>query len=116
MKPAFSILQAHHMGRTATAAQVYEAIGHPASMAAEPLWQNTCAIRVSVALIAAGMTIRPGRLRIKTGRFKGRMIEPGQRKLSDYLALEIGQPERFKVGRPRCRVSVRRGRSFRSFS
>lgn len=98
MKPAFSLLRAHHMGRTVTAAQVYEAIGHPSSMASDPVWQNTCAIRMSVALIGAGMAIRPGRLKIRDGPFKGKMVEPGQHRLSEYLAREIGTPQRFKGG------------------
>lgn len=98
MKPLFAVLKANHMGRTMLASQVYEAIGHPAEMALKPEWANTCAVRLSVALVAAGMRIRPGRLQILAGRFKGAMLEPGQRNLSEFLAREIGDPEKYKSG------------------
>ena len=97
MKPLFAVLKANHMGSAMVASQVYEAIGHP-GLDQKPEWANTCAVRMSVALIAAGMKIMPGRLQIKVGRFKGEMVEPGQRKLSDFLAGQIGQPEKYKGG------------------
>lgn len=97
MKPLFAVLKANHMGRTILPAQVYEAIGH-LGLEEKPEWANTCAVRMSVALIAAGVKIRPGRLRIRAGRFKDEMVEPGQRRLSEFLVTEIGQPERYKGG------------------
>lgn len=96
-EPLFAKLKANHMGSSYLAWQVYEAIGHP-GLEKKPEWANTCAVRMSVALIAAGVKIRPGRLRIKAGRFKGEMVEPGQRNLSDFLAREIGTPEIYKGG------------------
>lgn len=98
MKPLFSVLKSHHMGRRVTPSEVYESIGHAPEMAFDQMWANTCAIRMSIALIASGIKIRPGRLRIKAGRFKGEMVEPGQRKLSDFLVREIGSPEKYKNG------------------
>lgn len=97
MKPMFAVLKANHMGHQVVAPQVYDAIGHP-KLANEPAWANTCAIRMSIALIAAGMKIRtgPARLRINTGPHKGEQVEPSQRVLSDFLAKEIGQPEKYK--------------------
>lgn len=95
MKPLFAVLKAHHMGSNVTAPQVYEAIGYRAGKWLDPAWANTCAIRMSIALIAAGGKIRPGRLQIKAGPFRGAMVEPGQRNLSDFLVGEIGQPEKF---------------------
>lgn len=97
MKPLFAVLKANHMGDKFLPAQVYEAIGHP-GLEQKTGWENTCAVRMSVALIAAGMKIRPGRLQIKAGRFKGAMVEPGQRRLSDFLVGQIGQPEKYKGG------------------
>jgi hypothetical protein len=87
------------MGRTVSVPEVYEAIGHP-ELAMDPMWGNTCAIRMSVALVAAGIKIRTGpvRLRIKAGRFKGEALEPSQRVLSDFLLAEIGTPEKYKGG------------------
>lgn len=109
MKPLFAVLKANHMGRQMMPPQVYDAIGHP-ELALDPDWMNTCAVRMSVALIAAGVKIRPGRLRIKAGQFKGEMIEPGQRKLSDFLVNEIGKPEKYKGGSaPQNAIAWRRG-------
>jgi hypothetical protein len=93
--PLFAVLKANHMGRDFRAPQVYEAIGHP-GMEEQPGWGNTCAIRMSIALIAAGIKIHPGRLRIKAGRFIGEMVEPGQHRLSEYLVHVIGKPERYR--------------------
>jgi len=62
-----------------------------------PGYGNTCAIRVSFALIRSGVTIPGGRIPIRTGPLKGKMIEPGQAKLSAILsrAAMLGQPEKF---------------------
>lgn len=111
MKPLFSVLKANHMGRAVPMPKVYEAIGLP-KLAQEPAWGNTCAIRMSVALVAAGMKIRTGkvRLRINAGAHKGEPIEPSQRVLSDFLARELGKPEKFRnSGSARDTIAARRG-------
>ncbi|WP_167759802.1 T6SS effector amidase Tae4 family protein [Massilia horti] len=111
MKPLFAVLKAHHMGYQVTVPQVYDAIGHP-NLAQEPNWENTCAIRMSVALIAAGIKIRtgPARLRIKAGKFKGEQLEPSQRVLSDFLVHEVGKPEKYRDGRDaHTHIDRRRG-------
>lgn len=61
-----------------------------------PSYENTCAIRMSLALIKSGMHI-PGRLSIKKGPYKGRLIEMGQGSLSRLLAdpSRLGKPEKF---------------------
>lgn len=61
-------------------------------------YYNTCAIRVSIALLSAGYQF-PGRMKIKAGPLKGKMIEPGQRALSDILAhpSRLGAPEKYKT-------------------
>ncbi|WP_426176646.1 T6SS effector amidase Tae4 family protein [Massilia sp. TWR1-2-2] len=60
-------------------------------------YENTCAIRVSIALASAGVRI-PGRMSIRKGTLKGRLIEPGQARLSMILARRnmLGAPEKFK--------------------
>lgn len=111
MKPLFVVLKANHMGNGIMPSQVYDAIGH-SELALDLAWFNTCAIRMSVALVAAGMKIRtsPCRLRINAGRFKGEQIEPGQRVLSDFLVREIGKPEKYKSGAAaRNTIAWRRG-------
>ena len=76
-KPLFADLKLNHMGRDISVPQVYDAIGWP-ELVRDPAWGNTCAIRMSVALIAAGVKIRPGRLKIKAGRFAGESTGMGQ--------------------------------------
>ena len=58
---------------------------------------NTCAVRVSIALLSVGYNF-PGRMRIKAGPLKGRMIEPGHAALSKILARpsQLDKPEIFK--------------------
>lgn len=103
-RPLFAALKANHMGRDVMVPQVYDAIGH-SELALDPAWGNTCAIRMSVALIGAGVKISPGRLKIKSGRFAGEWIEPGQHRLSQFLAHEIGKPEKYRGG-PEARTMV----------
>jgi hypothetical protein len=99
MKPSFTLLKAHHMGRGYLPPQVYDAIGHP-ELALNPAWGNTCAVRMSVALVWAGIKIRtgPARLRLNAGPLKGEQLEPSQHTLSEFLAHEIGKPERYRSG------------------
>lgn len=64
------------------------------------VYANTCAIRVSLALIKSGVTIPEGRMPIRAGTHRGKKIEPGQAKLSNILAMKsmLGKPEKFKSG------------------
>lgn len=112
--PSFAVLKANHMGRQKFAAQVYEAIGHKPELAMDPTWENTCAIRMSVALIGAGINVTPGRLRIKSGPFKNKWVEPGQRNLSDFLVRAIGKPEVYKGG-AKARAAIARRSGIVSF-
>jgi hypothetical protein len=60
-------------------------------------YDDTCAIRMSLALIKSGMTI-PGRMAIMAGKYKGKLIEPGHNKLCAILKgpAFLGRPEIFK--------------------
>lgn len=74
-------------------------------------YENTCTIRVSIALASAGFRI-PGRMSIRKGPLKGRLIEPGQARLSQILARRnmLGAPEKFR-GSPAAEkgIGLRRG-------
>ena len=61
-------------------------------------YANTCAIRMSFCLIKSGITI-PGRLQIKKGDYKGKWIEPGQKKLSIIFSSDdfFGPPIKLKL-------------------
>jgi hypothetical protein len=60
-------------------------------------YENTCAIRMSLALIRSGVHVPGGRIPIKLGLHKGKMIEPGQARLSEILSQPsmLGKPEKF---------------------
>ncbi|GAB3437871.1 type VI secretion system amidase effector protein Tae4 [Massilia solisilvae] len=76
-----------------------------------PAYENTCATRVSLALIRSGITIPGGRIAIKKGPFKGQMIEPGQDKLSHILATRsmFGSPEKFSTKQAESSIGLRSG-------
>ncbi len=56
----------------------------------------------------SGIKITPGRLKINAGRFKDETVEPGQRKLSNFLIGQICQPEKFKGGAAARKLIARR--------
>lgn len=76
-----------------------------------PSYANTCATRVSLALIRSGVTIPDARMAIKTGPHKGKKIEPGQAKLSAILSRPsmLGQPEKFSFPRMEDGIGNRSG-------
>lgn len=62
-----------------------------------PAYENTCAIRLSVALVRAGVVLPGARMVAKAGeKTKGQRIEPGQVKLSGILKQLWGAPEVYK--------------------
>jgi hypothetical protein len=76
--------------------ELYQSIGYPENMA-NANFANTCAVRMSLALLGAGFP-NPGHYPVKAGKYKGRMIETQQRKLSNFLARQLGEPEKYKDG------------------
>ena len=60
-----------------------------------PAYADTCAMRVSVALIHAGVTLMGARMKAKGGKLKGEYVEPGQAKLSQILRRMWGEPEKY---------------------
>lgn len=67
----------------------------------DPGYENTCAVRMSLALIKSGVTFS-GRLTIKDGPYKGRKIEPGAKLLADQLIRSdvLGRPIFVDVKKP----------------
>jgi hypothetical protein len=94
------------------AAALYQSIGHP-EYADNMYMQNTCAVRVSMALLGAGIQPAPGHMTVQAGKFKGQRIEQSQRRLSAFLERRLGKPEVYtsgyeagqKIGRRRGIVS-----------
>lgn len=110
MKPTFATLSNNYSSnRTVSLEALYKEIGWD-DLIENSAYANTCAIRVNLALIKSGINVR-GRMAIKKGPHKGKLIEPGQAKLSAVLA-EIplfGVPEKFKSADAEKGIGHRRG-------
>ena len=89
----FRLEQAYINYNQYNTAALYELLGWP-DLVGKAEWSNTCAVRMSLALLEAGM-ILDGRLRIKSGTLKGRWVEPGQNKLSNWLSKKLGAPKSY---------------------
>ncbi|GAB3464497.1 type VI secretion system amidase effector protein Tae4 [Massilia terrae] len=75
--------------------ELYKWIGHEEKLQ-DPRWHNTCAIRVSLALLGAGIpSITSGKTTVMAGKYAGRTIDASQKRLSEWLAKEWGEPEKF---------------------
>lgn len=85
MKPPFSILSSHYPGnKTVSREALFQELGWQ-DLIQNPSYANTCAIRISVALVKSGITLRGG-LVIQKGPHRGRRIEAGQARLAKMLA------------------------------
>jgi hypothetical protein len=78
---------------------LYSEIGYnqDALIQQNPAYVNTCATRLSLALLKAGVLFT-GRLPIKAGEFKGSAIETGAKLLADQLMKPhvFGRPKIYK--------------------
>jgi hypothetical protein len=101
MKPAYQTLkQNHYSSNTASESYVsewdlFDELGYDydALYKENPAYANTCAVRMSLALLKSSVPFS-GRLRIKTGVYKGRYFEPGAKLLADQLCnpVAFGRP------------------------
>ena len=110
MKPPFHSLQAaYQSNKVVLRENLFQELGWD-DLIANPAYTNTCAIRVSLALIKNCINVR-GRLQIKKGRHKGFYIEPGQAKLAKMLAEPsyFGAPEIFKKNNVQEGIGNRKG-------
>ena len=99
VKPPYAVLRSKYADRrSVTAEELYRWMGYPPDMAKDPTYENTCAIRMSLALVRCGVPVTPGRLRVLAGECKGKMVEPGQANLSRMLVRQWGFPEKYKGG------------------
>lgn len=114
VKPAFINLRENYPSVDAVGqAALFGEIGWE-DLIGKDSFSNTCAIRVSLALIKSGVSLK-GRMAIRKGPFKGALIEPGQAKLSHMLASPslLGAPEKF--ARPAALAGVGRRQGLVSF-
>lgn len=110
MKPPFDVLAKNfHSKRKVLQPELFAEIGWE-ELVGNGNFNNTCAIRLSLALIKSGVRIK-GRLAIKKGPHLGKMIETGQALLSRNLAQRnvFGPPEKFKEGTAKASLAGRRG-------
>ena len=104
MKANFTLLKSKHYSANKSSPSyvseedVYKEIGYRLDdlMKQNPAYLNTCAVRMSLALIKSGVQFN-GRLKIKDGLHKAKMIEPGAKLLADQLARPavFGKPDVF---------------------
>ena len=110
MKPAFIKLRENYSSVAAVdQAALFGEIGWE-DLIGKDSFANTCAIRVSLALIKAGVQLK-GRMAIRKGPFKGALIEPGQAKLAHMLASPsmFGAPEKFNRDAAIAGIGQRQG-------
>jgi len=104
MKPTYAVLKSHHNSSEISsssylpAEDLYKEIGYDVNnlIKQNPGYGNTCATRMSLALVKSGVSFI-GRIKIKTGKYAGRTIEPGAKLLADQLAKPgvLGPPKIF---------------------
>ena len=109
MKVPFAKLRMHFPDtQSVLPEELYQWIGYPENIG-NPNFLNTCAIRLSLALLGAGYP-NPGAWPIRAGKYKGRAIETKQRKLANWLVRQLGQPEKFKSRQDaEAKIGARRG-------
>ncbi len=73
---------------------LFEEIGWEAFVG-NPFYENTCAIRMSLALLKSGYEVTSGSHRILAGPYKGKRIEVNMAKLAKVLSEDhwFGKPE-----------------------
>jgi hypothetical protein len=119
MKPSFSVLKGNHYSATfgnpgfKVPKDVYDEVGYDLEklIKEDPAYGNTCAVRMSLALIKSGISF-DGRMIIKKGTYKGRYLEPGAKLLADQLALKhvFGTPEIIDdISKVESKIASRKG-------
>lgn len=110
MIPTFINLRANYSSQSAvTQNELFQELGWE-DLIGKPEYMNTCAIRVSLALIKCGVKLE-GRMPVNKGPFKGKLIEPGQAKLANMLtsATLFGEPEKFATSEAERDIGSRQG-------
>lgn len=102
MKPSFAILKSNYYSSNelqnnyVSGADLYAEMGidHEALIKQNPAYVNTCAARVSLALLKSNVPFT-GRLTVRTGKFAAKKIETGAKLLADQLKRSdvFGMPE-----------------------
>lgn len=118
MKPTFDTLNKNYysynelMPNYLSGSDLYEEMGldHDALMKQNPAYENTCATRMSLALLKSGVPFT-GRLTIKSGKYTSKKIETGAKLLADQLMHPdvFGRPEFYTPENFLTKVKGRKG-------
>lgn len=118
MKPSFKKVKDNHYSSNElntsykSYEELYEELGYDENswVHKNDQFKNTCATRLSLALVKAGVTFQ-GRLKIKGGAEKGKSFELGSKLLADQLARPevLGKPEILKPEEAPQKILGRRG-------
>jgi hypothetical protein len=118
VKPSYSVLKRNHYTSDkyksdfVSGETLYSELGYDqtALIKQNGGYVNTCATRMSLALIKSGVPVH-GRLKIKAGKYKGRTVEPGAKLLADHLASPhaLGKPQVFKASEASAKLSGKKG-------
>lgn len=93
MKPSYEVLKRYHQSSQfykpgyVSDEAIYQELGFDLAelLKLNAGYKNTCATRMSVALLKAGVSVQ-GRLKIRSGNLAGKSVEPGAKLLADQLA------------------------------
>jgi hypothetical protein len=91
MKPAYHVLRENYP-RKDSRELLFADIGW-SDLTNNPAYWDTCAIRMSTALLRTGVMLPGARMQAHAGTLKGQWIEPGQARLSGILKQIWGKPE-----------------------
>lgn len=94
MKPSYNTLYMNYP-RSELQADLFATLGW-GDLIGKAAYSNTCATRMSVALVRSGVILPGARFTAKAGVIKGKAIEPGQGKLSVILKRLWGEPEVYR--------------------
>ncbi|WP_068638334.1 T6SS effector amidase Tae4 family protein [Thauera butanivorans] len=118
MKTTFATLKSNYyssnelQGNYVSGADLYAEMGidHDDLIRQNPAYVNTCAARVSLALLKSNVPFA-GRLRIRKGPYEGRLIETGAKLLADQLAKPgvFGRPELLPPASAPSRLNGKKG-------
>lgn len=99
MKPSYAVLKANHSSSYFGSPDFVESKDFYASIGYDQVklgiqFENTCAARMSVALIKSSVKFKGRLLSIKEGKWKGQRLETGAKNLADILSQPIvfGKP------------------------
>lgn len=121
MKPMYAKLKSNHYsssfarGERVSEVDLYNEMGIDFAKLkkSNPAYENTCAARMSLALLKSGVSV-PGRMKIQSGPFAGRFIEPGAKLLADKLMspTALGKPEIYSGKEASAKIKNRKGLVF----